>query len=369
MIYLDYASTTPLRAEALEAMLPFLKEWFGNPDSLHAAGRRAALALQDARDEIASLLGVRPAEVYFTSGGTEADNWAVRCTAAAARGVCVSAIEHHAVLEAAQRVAQTGGRTVYVPVGREGVVTPEALAAHMDGAGLVGVRAVNNETGVIQSVAAPAEIAHARGALMFSDCVQAAASCDLKPLAGACDLLSLSAHKAGGPKGTGVLVIKKGVRISPFVTGGEQERGLRGGTVNVAGAVGFARALSLAAREREAFVRHTQAVRAAFEARLLEKAGGRIAVDGGARVPNISHVTVAGGGPALLAALDLRGLACSAGAACAAHSTLPSHVMTAMGRTADEARAGLRFSFSLATRETEAAAAAEIALACLRGRE
>ena len=221
----------------------------------------------------------------------------MRCTAAAARGVCVSAIEHHAVLEAAQRVAQTGGRTVYIPVGREGVVTPEALAAHMDGAGLVGVMAVNNETGVIQPVAALAEIAHARGALMFSDCVQAAAACDLKPLAGACDLLSLSAHKVGGPKGTGVLVIKKGVRISPFVTGGEQERGLRGGTVNVAGAVGFARALSLAAREREAFVR-TRRRCGRFEARFSKNwraHGGRRR-----RVPNISHVTVAGGGPALL---------------------------------------------------------------------
>ena len=366
MIYLDYAATTPLRSEALEAMLPYLREDFGNPDSLHMLGRRAALALQDARDTIAAILGVKSAEVYFTAGGTEADNWAVRCTKAAERGIVVSAIEHHAVLEAAQLASREGRTVRYLSVGREGAVSPEALADISGDAGLVGVMAVNNETGVMQPVAQLAAAAHARGALFFSDCVQAACSCELKPLAAVCDLLSLSAHKVGGPKGVGVLVIKKGVRMSPLIAGGEQERGLRGGTVNVAGAVGFAKALALSVREREDFVRHTQAMRARFEARVVEKLGDAVTVDGGRRAPNISHLTFAGGGPALLGRMDLKGLACSAGAACAAHSTLPSHVMTAMGKSADEARAGLRFSFGLQTTETEALAAAEIVVGSYR---
>ncbi len=366
MIYLDYASTAPLRNEVLEAMLPYLKEDFGNPDSLHAVGRRAALALQNARDEIAALLGVRAAEVYFTSGGTEADNWAVRCTKASERGIVVSAIEHHAVLEAAQLAAHAGRAVYYLPVGRDGSVAPDAVADTSGDAGLFCVMAVNNETGVLQPVAQLAAAAHARGALFFSDCVQAACSCELRPLAAVCDLMSLSAHKVGGPKGVGVLVIKKGVRISSFIAGGEQERGLRGGTVNVAGAVGFAKALSLAVREREDFVRHTQAMRAAFEARIVEKLGNAVTVDGVRRVSNISHLTLSGAGPALLGMLDLSGLACSAGAACAAHSTLPSHVMTAMGRTEDEARAGLRFSFGMRTTETEALAAAEIVIKSYR---
>ena len=360
MIYLDYAATSPLREEALEAMLPYFKEAFGNPDSLHACGRRAAAALQSARDAIAATLGVQPSEVYFTSGGTEADNWAARGIArgGAAEKLLVSPVEHAAVLSAVSAHREH----VVCRVGEDGVVSPDHvrdLLAASGGVSLVGVMAVNNETGCVQPVAELAAAAHAAGAYFFSDCVQAAASCDLKELARHADALALSAHKVGGPKGVGALVVKKGVPIAPLIAGGEQERGLRGGTSNVAGAVGFARALSLAQAEREAYIRHTGSLRDAFEQRILAELGSEVRADGARRVPNISHLTFARGGTAFLNALDLAGVACSGGAACSSHSAQPSHVLMAMGRSAEEALRGVRFSFGRETTAEEAARAAD----------
>ena len=361
MIYLDYAATSPLREEALEAMLPYFKEEFGNPDSLHACGRRAAAALQRARDAIAAALGVQPSEVYFTSGGTEADNWAARGIArgGAAEKFLVSPVEHAAVLSAVSLRREH----VVCRVGEDGVVSPDHvrdLLAASGGVSLVGVMAVNNETGCVQPIAELAAAAHAAGAYFFSDCVQAAASCDLKELARHADALALSAHKVGGPKGVGALVVKKGVPIAPLIAGGEQERGLRGGTSNVAGAVGFARALSLAQAEREAYIRHTGSLRDAFEQRILAELGNEVRADGARRVPNISHLTFARGGTAFLNALDLAGVACSGGAACSSHSAQPSHVLMAMGRSAEEALRGVRFSFGRETTAEEAARAADI---------
>ena len=361
MIYLDYAATSPLREEALEAMLPYFKEAFGNPDSLHACGRRAAAALQRARDAIAAALGVHPSEVYFTSGGTEADNWAARGIArgGAAEKLLVSPVEHAAVLSAVSAHREH----VVCRVGEDGVVSPDHvrdLLAASGGVSLVGVMAVNNETGCVQPIAELAAAAHAAGAYFFSDCVQAAASCDLKELARHADALALSAHKVGGPKGVGALVVKKGVPIAPLIAGGEQERGLRGGTSNVAGAVGFARALSLAQAEREAYIRHTGSLRDAFEQRILAELGSEVRADGARRVPNISHLTFARGGTAFLNALDLAGVACSGGAACSSHSAQPSHVLMAMGRSAEEALRGVRFSFGRETTAEEAARAADI---------
>ena len=361
MIYLDYAATSPLREEALEAMLPYFKEAFGNPDSLHACGRRAAAALQRARDAIAAALGVQPSEVYFTSGGTEADNWAARGIArgGAAEKFLVSPVEHAAVLSAVSAHREH----VVCRVGEDGVVSPDHvrdLLAASGGVSLVGVMAVNNEPGCVQPIAELAAAAHAAGAYFFSDCVQAAASCDLKELARHADALALSAHKVGGPKGVGALVVKKGVPIAPLIAGGEQERGLRGGTSNVAGAVGFARALSLAQAEREAYIRHTGSLRDAFEQRILAELGSEVRADGARRVPNISHLTFARGGTAFLNALDLAGVACSGGAACSSHSAQPSHVLMAMGRSAEEALRGVRFSFGRETTAEEAARAADI---------
>ena len=363
MIYLDYAATSPLREEALEAMLPYFKEAFGNPDSLHSCGRRAAAALQRARDAIAAALGVQPSEVYFTSGGTEADNWAARGIArgGAAEKFLVSPVEHAAVLSAVSAHREH----VVCRVGEDGVVSPDHvrdLLAASGGVSLVGVMAVNNETGCVQPIAELAAAAHAAGAYFFSDCVQAASSCDLKELARHADALALSAHKVGGPKGVGALVVKKGVPIAPLIAGGEQERGLRGGTSNVAGAVGFARALSLAQAEREAYIRHTGSLRDAFEQRILAELGNEVRADGARRVPNISHLTFARGGTAFLNALDLAGVACSGGAACSSHSAQPSHVLMAMGRSAEEALRGVRFSFGREATAEEAARAADIVI-------
>lgn len=362
MIYLDYAATSPVREEVLAEMLPFFRQKFYNPDSLHAGGRAAARAVRAARDEIAALVGVSPTEVYFTSGGTEADNWAVRGIAREG-GILLSPVEHAAVLFAARRF-RTDVRLCRV--GEDGVISPDhvrELLSREGGVSVVGVMAVNNETGCVQPVKALAGAAHAEGAYFFSDCVQAACSCDLKEISACCDALSLSAHKAGGPKGVGALIVKKGVPAEPLIAGGEQERGLRGGTSNVAGIVGFAAALRLAQAERARFVRHTGSLRDAFEQRILCALGGDVRVDGGRRAPNISHLTFAHGGTALLAALDLAGLACSGGAACSAHSQAPSHVLMAMGRGEEEALRGVRFSFGMETTEEDARAAAEIVVA------
>ena len=381
MIYLDYAATTPLRSEALEAMLPYLREDFGNPDSLHALGRRAALALQDARDTIAAILGVKSAEVYFTAGGTEADNWAVRCTKAAERGIVVSAIEHHAVLEAAQLASREGRAVRYLPVGREGAVSPDALAEINGDAGLVGVMAVNNETGAVQPLAEVSRLCRARGVLLFCDAVQAAGAYPLDVNAPPVDLLSISAHKFYGPKGVGALYVREGVRIAPLVAGGEQERGLRGGTTNVAGAVGMAEALSLARAELSAAQLRAGGACEAFVRLVLAEAEGArlngprqacLSLASGGRLYSLANFSFAGvDGPALLALLDRLGVAASGGSACSSGSPEPSPVLAAMGLPASLARSGVRFSFGRENTEADAAEAfsrLRQALARLRAR-
>ena len=229
-VYLDYAATTPLDGEVLEKMLPFLKENFGNPDSLHTFGRAAAYAVSEARDRVAETLGVRPAEVYFTAGGTEADNWAVR---GLGKGkALVSAIEHQAVLSAA---ALREGGAEFLPVTEEGTADLRAAERMLaPETGLVCVMAVNNETGCLQPVERLGELCRPRGALLFSDCVQAAGTCDLKELARSVDALSLSAHKIYGPKGAGALVVKKGVPLKPLVAGGGEQRVYRFDNMKVA---------------------------------------------------------------------------------------------------------------------------------------
>ncbi|MGN0822607.1 MAG: cysteine desulfurase family protein [Candidatus Gallimonas sp.] len=346
-VYLDYAATTPLDGAVLDLMTPVLKENFGNPDSLHAYGRRAAYEVTCARDRVANALGVQPNEVYFTSGGTEADNWAIRKLGSGT--VCASAIEHHAVL-AAQ--AFRGGTVA--ACGEDGIVTAEAVERALDDeTGLVALMAVNNETGCVQPIPEVAEMLKRRGILLFSDCVQAACTQDLRVLAQTCDAIALSGHKIYAPKGVGALVVKKGTKLSPLIAGGEQERGLRGGTLNVAAIVGFSYALERAQREREAFCAHAARLRDTFEGALFAALGDGVRADGARRAPNISHLTFPGAGATLLTRLDLCGIAASGGAACSAHSALPSHVMLAMGRTEREARDGVRFSFGKDTTEAE----------------
>lgn len=361
-VYLDHAATTPLLPEVFEAMRPVLCADFGNPDSLHAYGRKAAAYVTDARDRIASVLGVSPAEIYFTSGGTEADNWAVRSIGEG--GLVLSPIEHAAVLSAS---FLRSGKVFTCPVGEDGIVTKAHLGRAMpEGADMVGVMAVNNETGCVQPVEELARAAHALNAVFFSDCVQAACSQDLKKLAASCDALSLSAHKVGGPKGTGALVVKKGVKIKPLIVGGEQERRLRGGTLNVPAIVGFARALEISQARREEFCAHTGHLRDIFEEILLSALKDRVRIDGEMRAPNISHLTFEDGGETLLTLLDLKGIAASGGAACSAHAALPSHVMLAMGRGEDEAKKGVRFSFGLSNSEEEVLFAAKTVVECLK---
>lgn len=356
-VYLDYAATAPVRKEALDAMLPLLTENFGNPDSLHAYGRRAAYAVAEARAKIAELCGVTAGEVYFTSGGTEADNWAVRSLGEGA--ALVSPIEHAAVL--ASRSMRAGGSRLF-SVGGDGVCSAEEIERRLDeNVGLVCLMAVNNETGCIQPVEEVSKLCKTRSVLLFCDCVQAACTQDIKKILGFADAVSLSAHKAGGPKGTGALIVKKGTRLAPLIAGGEQERSLRGGTLNAAGIAGFAKALELAQAEREQFCAHTRALRDLFECILREKLGNGVRFDGENRAPNISHVTFFAGGAELVDLLDLKGVAASGGAACSAHAALPSHVMLAMGRSEEEARRGVRFSFGRETTEEEVRFAARTA--------
>lgn len=356
-VYLDYAATTPLDKDILEKMLPYFGAEFGNPDSLHTFGRNAAYAVSEARDRVAGALGVKPSEVYFTSGGTEADNWAVRRLGSG--GVCVSEIEHTAVLSAVRE------QTAYAKANAEGTVTAEAVEEALGAdAGLVCVMAVNNETGCIQPIKEIAALCKARGVLLFSDCVQAAATQNLKELCGYCDAVSLSGHKIYGPKGTGALVVKKGVTLRPLIAGGEQERGLRGGTLNVAGIVGFSYALEKAQRGREEYCKKTESLRARFEKETKAALGDRAHIDGSNRAPNISHITFAGANSSLINALDLHGLCASGGAACSAHSAYPSHVMLAMGRSEAEAFAGVRFSFGKDTTEEEVRFAVKTVVEC-----
>ncbi len=360
-IYLDHAATTPLKQQVLDEMLPYLTGKFGNPDSLHSYGREAAYAVTSARDKIAEILGVKPSEVYFTSGGTEADNWAVRCMGEGS--ALLSPIEHAAALSA---LPLRGGQGAVCAVSAEGIVSPADVESALCGdTGLVCVMAVNNETGCIQPVEELAAVAHARGALFFSDCVQAACSLCLKDVLRFADGISLSAHKLGGPKGVGALVVKSGAKLRPLIAGGEQERGLRGGTLSVANIVGFAKALELAQQNRENFCAHTGMLRDLFEAQICTALGENVIRDGKNRAPNLSHLTFVRADDAFLNLLDLHGVAASGGAACSAHAALPSHVMLAMGRTAEEARRGVRFSFGEETTRQEVLAAAQTVLSCL----
>ena len=256
-IYLDNAATTPLQTEVLNAMLPYFTQVYGNADSPHASGRKAMSAVDTARDTVAELLGASAKEIYFTSGGTESDNWALFGVAKALQKqgktkIILSSIEHHACLFSAERLQKDGFEVVYLPVNQGGRVEINALKEAMDSTvALVCVMASNNETGVLQPIKECAEIAHKHGAYFFTDAVQLAPHRKIQVKELGVDLLSISAHKFHGPKGVGALYIRSGVKIEPLVGGGEQERGLRGGTLNVAGIVGLASAYEIAVKNAE----------------------------------------------------------------------------------------------------------------------
>ena len=364
-IYLDYAATTPLDNQILEQMLPFFGEEFGNPNSPHSAGRKAMAAVDSARDLLAEQLNAKPSEIFFTSGGTEADNWAILGGAYAQREkgkthVIVSAIEHHAVLSAAERLEKEGFEVTYLPVNEKGIVEPDFLTAALTGkTGLVAVMLANNETGSVQDIKTLAKIAHKNESVFFTDAVQAAPyiSLDVKELG--VDMLSISGHKFYGPKGVGALYIKSGVKVWAHALGGEQERGLRGGTVNVPMTVGLAAAYQKNKATMYELNKKLTALRTLFlkEISLLEG----IQVNGENTLPAILNIRVKGvSNVALLYNLDLQGVCAAAGSACASSSVLPSHVLTAMGLTKEEANECIRISFGKHTTEEEVLLAAKI---------
>lgn len=366
-MYLDHAATTPVRGEVLQAMLPYFSEIYGNANSLHWFGRRAACATDDARDGVAACIGAMPSEVYFTSGGTEADNWALcgaaRANAAKGRHIVVSAIEHAAVLAAAKQMEAEGFEVAYAPVDADGRADLSRLEALLrPDTTLVAVMAANNEVGTLQPVSEISALVRPRGILLFCDAVQAAGVLPLDVNAPAVDLLSLSAHKFGGPKGVGALYVRSGVKMGKLVAGGHQERGMRGGTTNVPAVVGLCAALRLVREEQAQTAAHLAALRDAFVGRVLRGAeGAALSGAGAARLPGIAHLTFAGlDGEAILYSLDLAGVAASAGAACSSGSLEPSHVLRAMGMPDALARSGVRFSFGKENTEREAERAADI---------
>ena len=408
MIYLDHAATTAVSKSVREAMLPYFSEDYGNPSSLYLFAQKAKKAVEDSRRSIAGLLGVNPREVYFTSGGTEADNWAILSAFYSAMGekrslsgseaeqksspsgseaeqksgpsgsdvvgsdvvgqkqrqphIICSAIEHHAILESCKFAESLGARVSRIPVDREGFLDLEALEqAITEDTVLISVMAANNEMGTIQDLRAIGEIAKKHGVLFHTDAVQAFGQIPLSFSEMGIDLLSASAHKLHGPKGIGLLVIRKGVRLPAFLHGGAQERGFRAGTENVPGIVGFAKAAEEAfagMSEREKRKRELQKL---FFRRLLEEVPGikitgvnPLEASGEKRLSGNVHICIEGiEAESLLLLLDQKGICASAGSACASGSVEPSHVLLALGKSHVEAYSGLRLSFEEDLKEEE----------------
>ena len=377
---MDYAATTPLDPDVLEAMLPWLREGYGNPSSPYAAARLTRAAVDDARVQVAEALDVKPGEEYFTSGGTEALNLAVKGAAFAARKrgrgahVVVSAVEHQAVLASAAFLERQGFGVTRVPVDEYGVVHPVAVAeALRPDTALVAVMHANNEIGTIQPVEEIARITRARGVPLLVDAVQTAGLLEVRPDDIGCDLLALSAHKLYGPKGVGVLYVRTGTKLEPLLHGGGQERGLRAGTENVAGIVGLAAALKKALDHRPGEAARLAGLRDALIDGIRRRVPGAV-LNGHPvrRLPNNVHFSFPGvDGESLLLNLDLAGVAASAGSACTSGSLEPSHVLTAVGLPKELAASGLRLTVGRHTTEEDVAAVVDIVaetIEKLRGR-
>ncbi|MBA3891691.1 MAG: cysteine desulfurase [Gemmatimonadaceae bacterium] len=356
-IYLDHAATTPVRREVLDAMLPFLGERFGNPSSTHRWGREARAALDEARERVARCLGANPDEMCFTSGGTEADNLAVigswRMRRASGRNaVLTTPIEHKAVLEAAHQVRREGGEERMAPMLPQGTVDVEGFASLADEqVAVCSVMWVNNEIGTIQPVPELGDIARTAGILMHTDAVQAFGKVPIDLQALPIDLLSISGHKIGAAKGVGAMYIRRGTAIEPLFHGVAQDRGRRPGTENVAFAVGLAVAAELTVAEHGTECARLGALRDRLEQMILARIPDAIIHGRGApRAPHVLSVSVPGtDSEALLMALDLRGIACSAGSACQSGSITPSHVLAALGVPGDLASAAIRMSVGCMT--------------------
>lgn len=347
-LYLDNAATAPVRPEVLEAMTPYLTRYFGNPSSHHEVGEAAASALDDARRRVAAVLGMRPGDVLFTSGGTESNNAAIKgiVLGSQRRHLVTTAIEHESVLASADYLQRLHGVEVtHAPVDDTGTLTPEALAAELrDDTALVSVGYANNEIGTAQDVTALAAVAHARGVPLHLDAVQAAG---WLPLSGTgADAVTIAGHKLGAPKGTGILAVRGRLPFEPLLHGGGQERGRRSGTPDVAGAVGIATALTLAAAERVDEAARVGALRDAFIARVLDVVpGARLTGHPTHRLPGTASFVFPGtNGETVLLELERRGIVSSSGSACAAGSDEASHVLLAIGVAHDDARTAVRFT-------------------------
>jgi cysteine desulfurase len=354
-IYLDHAATTPLRAQAAREMQRTSEYSDFNPSSLHAEGRRARAALDAARDRVAEAIGASRDEIVFTSGGTESNNLALLgTTRAMARPahVIVSAVEHHGVIAALERLREEGVETSLLPVDAQGRVDPVTFErALRPQTVLASIMYANNEVGTIQPIAELAQIARRHNVLLHSDAVAAPAWLPIDVGALDVDLLSLSAHKFYGPKGAGLLFVRRGVPLAPVVMGGGQESGRRSGTENVAGIAGMAKALELAVAERREHAGAIGELRDLLEAGICSRVEGvRVNAGGTLRLPNISHLSFASLDPAaLLIALDLAGIAVSAGSACTSGTLEPSHVLAAMAADGQIPSGGIRFSLGMET--------------------
>lgn len=357
-VYLDYSATTPVREEVLEAMLPYFSNIFGNPSSIHMYGQKARKGVEDARMRVAKIIDADPKEVYFTSGGTEADNFAVKGLAYAQRSkgnhIVVSSIEHHAVLKCCRYLEKEGYQVTYLPVDGHGLIDPEsakdALRAETI---LVSIMLANNEVGTIQPIAEIGKITRERGVPLHTDAVQAVGKIPVKVDDLNVDLLSISGHKIYGPKGIGALYVRRGIHITPLIHGGHHEMKRRAGTENVAEIVGLVKAMELAEGEREDFACKMKGLRDTLENGIDEKIED-VQLNGHpqARLPNISNMSFKFiEGESLLLALDMRGIAASTGSACTSGTLEPSHVLTAMGVAPEIAQGSLRFSLGRFTDE------------------
>jgi cysteine desulfurase len=357
-IYLDYAATTPTHPEVVKAMLPYFTEAFGNPSSLHSYGQEAKGAIEEARAKVAELIGAQNGEIVFTSGGTEADNFALKGVAYANEGkgshIITSAIEHHAVLEACRFLERRGFEVTYLPIDRYGLVDPDNVRrAITDKTILISVMQANNEVGTIEPIVEIGKIAGEAGVYFHTDAVQTVGHIPVNVNELGVDLLAMSAHKLYGPKGIGALYIRKGTKLVSFMHGGEQERRRRAGTENVPGIVGFGRAAELAQQEMGEEAKRLTHFRDRLIKGLLERID-HTHLNGHpvARLPNNVNISVDFvEGESMLLNLDLEGICVSTGSACSSQSLEPSHVLLAMGLSHEQAHGSLRFSLGKWTTE------------------
>lgn len=360
IIYMDNAATTATRPEVLEAMLPYFTEHYGNPSSIHSVGRDARRAVEKARAQVAAALGAQPREIYFTAGGSESDNWAIRCAsrALAAKGkhIITSQIEHHAVLHTCQYMEKQGYEVTYLPVDENGLVSVEDVKnAIRPDTVLVSIMAANNEIGTIEPIREIGKVAHEAGVLFHTDAVQAVGAVPIDVNDWNVDMLSLSGHKFHAPKGIGALYIRKGVKISNLIFGGAQERGLRAGTENLPGIVGLGAAIELAVAELPEYTRRLTALRDRLIDGILQNIP-EVRLNGHRtqRLPGNVNVSVRYvEGEALLMRLDLAGVEASSGSACTSGSLDPSHVLLAIGLPHEIAHGSLRLSLGSDTTEAD----------------